>query len=116
MVVGVCALAAAGCGTATSPAAQGDARVAVPALRHATLRDATCRLRDMGLRWRQHGEQRAHTRQLSGCGSDGVGSSADDDHVTGQAPPPGTRVPRGTVIVLDTECSDLVRAGGGACS
>jgi beta-lactam-binding protein with PASTA domain len=117
VVLAVFALAGAGCGGATTPAPeQSDARVTVPDLRGVTLRDATCRLKDMGLRWRLRGERRAYTRQFSGCGDgdEGIANSGDDDPVTGQTPAPGTRVRRGAVVTLDTECADLARSGANA--
>ena len=117
VVVAVFALAGTGCaGTARPAAERSDAHLAVPDLGGATLRDATCRLTDMHLRWRVRGQRHATTRPLSGCGSDGVGSSMDTVRVTGQTPAPGTRVRRGTVIVLDDQCTDSVRSGGGACA
>jgi hypothetical protein len=67
----------------------------------------------MGLRWRERGERRAHARQFSGCGDEGIGSSRDDNRVTGQAPRPGTRVRRGTVVVLDTRCLVAPSANAG---
>lgn len=85
----------------------------MPDLRGTSLRDATCRLKDMGLRWRERGERRAYTRQFSGCGDDGIGSSRDDNRVTGQSPRPGARVRRGTVVVLDTECAVALPANAG---
>jgi hypothetical protein len=110
----LCVAAGAGCGT-TSPEAGGGGRAAVPGLRGKSLRDATCTLRDMDLRWRLRGTRGAQTRPLSGCGSDGIASSGDDDRVTGQSPATGTRVRRGTVIVLDTWCTELARTSGHGC-
>ena len=114
-VIAVLALLATGCGAAATPAAErSKARVAVPDVRGATLRDATCRLTDLGLRWRLRGSRRASVRQLSGCGNDGIVSSSDDHPITGQRPRPGKRVRPGTVVVLDTRC-DMPRDGGIAC-
>jgi hypothetical protein len=114
-VVVFCVVAGAGCGTTTSLEARGGGRAAVPDLRGASLRDATCTLRDMDLRWRLRGTRDTQTRPRSGCGSDGIRSSGDDDRVTGQSPPTGTRVRRGTVVVLDTWCTELARTSGRGC-
>jgi hypothetical protein len=106
LVLAVFALAGAGCAsTNTQAAGSGDPRIAVPGVVGTTLRDATCRLTGMHLRWRFPGEGHATTGPLSGCGSQGVGSSLDDIRVTGQSPRAGARVRRGTVIVLRTPCT-----------
>jgi hypothetical protein len=112
-VIAVCMLASSGCASADGTANErSDGRVAVPKLVGATLRDATCTLLDMHLRWRFRGG-RASARPMSGCGDDGVGSSMDDIPVTGQRPAAGTRVRRGSVVVLEDECMD--QPPGRAC-
>jgi hypothetical protein len=106
--VAVCMLASSGCaGVDGGGNERGDGRVAVPKVDGSSLRDATCTLLEMHLRWRFRGQRHASARPMSGCGNDGVGSSMDDIRVTGQRPAPGTRVRRGSVVVLEDECMDL---------
>lgn len=105
------ALAVGGCGSGNERASQG--RVVVPDLKGKTLRDATCGLQQLGLRWRSRG-----TRGISppvNCGVGNGGGSMDDIPVTGQTPQPGSRVRPGSVVTLDDLCTDAARKRQGGC-
>ena len=102
----VLAMAGAGCGAAaTSARERGDAPVTVPDLTGKTLRDATCALIAVHLRWSLGSRQDAAAEPLSSCGSGSVHSSMDDIRVTVQTPTPGTRVRPGAVVILHDLCT-----------
>lgn len=99
LVVGLNASSSWGLGTG------GAVLVRTPKLVGQDMRDATCAVVGAHLRWRFPWQQSASGRPESGCGGSQLGSSMDDIEVLGQAPAPGTSIPRGSVVVLRTMCT-----------
>jgi beta-lactam-binding protein with PASTA domain len=88
--------------------------VRVPAVVGMTESRAQCTLAAVGLRWRYRGDNRVHARPIISCG--GRSAVAPDPVVISESPRAGTRVARGSVIVLDDACLRLVRQHRGACA
>lgn len=107
LVLVVLAALGAGCGATTSPGPRFPAKatVAVPDLVGVTLRDATCVLTQVRLRWSFPGQRHGTAGPISGCGSSGLHSSMDGFRVTGQMPAPGMRVQPGSAVVLKNPCT-----------
>ena len=106
LVLAGVALIGAGCGATGTPAPRPVTdTVTVPDVVGLTLRDATCGLTQVRLRWRFPGQRQGTAGPISGCGSGGVHSSMDEFRVTGQVPTPGTRVRSGSVVVLRNPCT-----------
>jgi hypothetical protein len=66
-----------------------------------------------GLRWRYRGDNRVYVRAIIACGGRSV--VLPDPVVISESPSAGTRVARGSVIVLDDACLRLLRQNRGAC-
>src|SRR3954447_26067557 len=81
---------------------------AVPDLHGKTLREATCQLHSLGLRWRTRGTRGSRSGSPSGCGDNGTGGSLDDLPVTGRSPKADTRMPFGASVTLDDICTDAM--------
>ena len=113
LTVTVAAALGSVCGEKDASAA-GDQRL-VPDLHGKTLRDATCRLKSLGLRWRLRGSRRSESGSPSGCGDNGTGGSMDDLPVTGQTPKAGTRIRLGAAVTLDDVCTDATRQRRAGC-
>jgi beta-lactam-binding protein with PASTA domain len=107
MAVGCMALATTGLAGAA-------AGLRVPAVVGMTESRAQCTLAAAGLRWRYRGEGRVHTRPIISCG--GRSAVAPDPVVISESPRAGTRVTRGSVIVLDDACLRLARQHRGVCA
>jgi len=89
------------------PAAQSESRdepvVAVPVLKGVAGTKARCRLVELGLRYRYVGSRRT----ISGASEDyceGRASRIPDPSIVAQRPRAGTRVRKGSVIVLRDSC------------
>jgi hypothetical protein len=65
------------------------------------------------LRWRFEGSDRVRARPTHGRNVSVV--PFDSDYVIAQEPNAGEMVPRGWVVVLDTECLTIGRQGDRAC-
>jgi hypothetical protein len=102
MMVAMTALA----GAATRPR--------VPNVVGTTESRAQCTLAATGLRWRYRGDHHAHARPLVSC--TGLVAVTPDPVVISESPRAGTRVARGSVIVLDDTCLRRVRQHRGACA
>jgi hypothetical protein len=74
---------------------------------------AQCVLEAAGLRWRYRGDNRVHAQPIVACGGRAV--VLPDPVVISESPRPGTRVARGSVIVLDDACLRALRQHRGAC-
>jgi hypothetical protein len=68
---------------------------------------AQCMLAAAGLRWRYRGDNQVHARPIISCGRNEA--VAPDPVVITESPRAGTRVARGSVIVLDDACLRLAR-------
>jgi len=76
----------------------GGERTTVPNVVDLAFRDAQTRLASRGLRWRQRGTEYVFDQPPSGW------STADDDVVVSQDPPPGARVEPASVVTLEIAC------------
>jgi beta-lactam-binding protein with PASTA domain len=75
---------------------------------------AQCALAAAGLRWRYRGDDRAHARPIIACTRSSA--VAPDPVVISESPRAGTRVARGSVIVLDDTCLQRARQHRSLCA
>src|SRR5579859_5815847 len=75
---------------------------------------AQCALAAAGLRWRYRGDNRVHARPIIACSGDVA--VTPDPVVISESPRAGTRVARGSVVVLDDACLRLARQHRGVCA
>jgi beta-lactam-binding protein with PASTA domain len=88
-------------------------RVTVPRLVGKPQSRAECALAARRLRWRFLGDRRVHSRPIVRCS--GRSTVTPDPKVIAQRPRAGTRVRRGSVVVIDNECLRRVRSGLPPC-
>ncbi|HET8756110.1 MAG TPA: hypothetical protein VFM58_08875 [Solirubrobacteraceae bacterium] len=114
-VLGALAAVCHGCGASETspPPAATSGRVVVPRVVGMPRTRATCELAGAGLRWRSAGESRTHRRPLLACDDEGA-AVAPDPTIEQQRPEAGRRVRRGSVVVLEDECTLLRFAPRGA--
>ena len=86
----------------------------VPAVVGMSESRAQCTLAAAGLRWRYLGDDRVHARPIIRC--TGNVAVTPDPVVISESPRAGTRVARGSVIVLDDACLRRARQHRGVCA
>ena len=98
---------------AVTGGAQAATGLRVPAVVGMSESHAQCTLAAAGLRWRYRGDERVYAAPIITCGGRSV--VLPDPPVTWESPRAGTRVARGSVVVLDDACLRRVREHLGAC-